>query len=407
MKTGTALQILIPLVAGGGTCAGVLVAGHPALPAILIACAVLLVTAGLARELTGRTQPAAGPAELRERRRAIQHDTRCLQVLRGLYQGVFEVSAELVGCVEETDLRERVQSVLGRYWRFASLDLLLWERGQWRSVGGTVNEEPPQPDGPTALPAESGGQLLLDLSTAVEGQALLILDDARPQPPLLELARDDQRYMAEVLRGQLALALRRVVLFRQLQELGRSDPLTTTYRRWYGRRRLEELVEDRRVVAIAVLDIDDFKAVNDAHGHEAGDRTLAAVGRRLREECRAGDIVFRDGGEEFVVVMPETGPAGAQGVAERHRSAIAALADLPQAVTVSVGVASCLMDETAEELLARGDAAMYAAKSAGKNRVVIAEEVDGPASSSMIRVMHKPRTEALQRLEPDETEEPQ
>ncbi len=405
--SGATIRFLIPLLAAGSTGAALLAAGQARAPTILVATAVLLVAAGLAHDLRGRTRRVESPAELRERRRTIQQATRGLQVLRGLYQGVFEVSAELVGCVEETDLRERVQSVLGRYWRFSSLDLLLWERGQWRSVGGTVSAEPPQPDGPTALPAESGGQLLLDLSTAVEGQALLILDDARPQPPLLDLPRDDQRYMAEVLRGQLALALRRVVLFRQLQDLGRCDPLTTTYRRWYGRRRLEELVEDRRVVAIAVLDIDDFKAVNDAHGHEAGDRTLAAVGRRIREECRTGDLAFRDGGEEFVVVLPETGPAGARGVAERHRGAIAALADLPQAVTVSVGVASCLMDETAEELLARADAAMYAAKAAGKNRVVVAEEVDGPSSSSMIRVMHKPRTEAVQRLAPDETEEPQ
>ncbi len=112
---------------------------------------------------------------------------------------------------------------------------------------------------------------------------------------------------------------------------------------------------------------------------------LAAVGRCLVSWLRTGDLVSRHGGEEFLVLLPETPPQGAVLVAERLRAGVAALDHLPQQVTVSIGVAACLQDESAEELIARADEAMYRAKEAGRNRVIPAVEPLG----SMLRVTSK------------------
>jgi len=175
-----------------------------------------------------------------------------------------------------------------------------------------------------------------------------------------------------VLRSQLALSLRRVLLYGDLQALARTDPLTGTHRRWYGETRLNELIESGEVLSVAMVDIDLFKAVNDRHGHAAGDQVLSAVGRGLVAGLRSGDLVSRHGGEEFLLLLPETPPAGAMLVAERLRAAIAGLA-LIMPITISIGVASCLQDETAAELVGRADEALYLGKRGGRNRVVMAD----------------------------------
>lgn len=299
-----------------------------------------------------------------------------------LQRDVFEVSAELVGCVEETDARARFAAAMRRYWSFRDIELLLWERGMWRSLGGGAAGPAPQVSGPLLLPHENNGDLVLDLSPAVAGQASLVLRQAAAQPSLRMHSEADQRYVAEVLRGQLALSLRRVILYGDLQRLARTDPLTDTHRRWYGEKQLADLVNAGEVVAAAMVDIDHFKNVNDRFGHAAGDKVLAAVGHALSSFLRPRDLIARFGGEEFLVILPDTALANARTLAEAMRIAVSDLKGLPIPVTVSIGVAACLRDDTSEEVIRRADQALYVAKNGGRNRVALAEE---PADAGAIR----------------------
>lgn len=160
--------------------------------------------------------------------------------------------------------------------------------------------------------------------------------------------------------------------------LATLDPLTEAYnRRTFIELATRELRRSRRsghALSVVVFDLDHFKEVNDQYGHQVGDEVLCRV-KRIADSClRSEDLFARYGGEEFVVLMPETGQAGALKLAERLREAIAAApADGGVRVTASMGVASVAeIDDkwTLERLLARADRAMYAAKAAGRNRVV-------------------------------------
>jgi len=129
-------------------------------------------------------------------------------------------------------------------------------------------------------------------------------------------------------------------------------------------------------VSIAAFDIDHFKAVNDTHGHDAGDVVLEEFARRLKENVRPGDIVCRQGGEEFMVIMPSTRGDMACFAAERIRRSIAdapfkvADAGLSLDITVSAGVATEeAQSRSTEAFLKRADGALYKAKNAGRNRV--------------------------------------
>ncbi|SEN67915.1 diguanylate cyclase [Palleronia pelagia] len=172
------------------------------------------------------------------------------------------------------------------------------------------------------------------------------------------------------------------------------DPLTGLFNRRYAMRYLLNLAkqphaEDRGYGQL-VLDVDLFKAVNDTHGHAAGDQVLRQIARRLQENVREGDLLARYGGEEFLVALPDCNLEEARITAERLRAAICgAPMSLPDGshcrVTLSVGVACGL--GAPEALLERADTALYRAKAAGRNRVVLAdssEPVIGDASGRIV-----------------------
>ena len=126
-----------------------------------------------------------------------------------------------------------------------------------------------------------------------------------------------------------------------------------------------------RSVSIAMFDVDHFKRVNDTYGHQAGDEVLKRVANTAGEAIRAKDLVGRFGGEEFVIVLPDTKAETAMCVAERVRTAIEAGGRNP-GVTVSIGIAELAVGETGESLLQRADQALYIAKREGRNTLRLA-----------------------------------
>jgi diguanylate cyclase (GGDEF)-like protein len=190
----------------------------------------------------------------------------------------------------------------------------------------------------------------------------------------------------------LTVAVKNVQLFRKVKDLAVLEPLTGCVTRHHGIERLSaELRRAQRShmpVSVVMLDIDHFKSVNDKHGHLCGDQVLAGVGRILRETLRVSDERCRYGGEEFLLVLPDTTVEGALRVAEslRVRFAATPLLCARGAVrfTASLGVAQALPGEAeVNGLLGRADAALYAAKAAGRNRVC-SQISTTPAGSSRI-----------------------
>lgn len=178
-----------------------------------------------------------------------------------------------------------------------------------------------------------------------------------------------------------ALALARERARRDAEEFARAavmDPLSGLFNRRYFYERLEEELDRARrhntTVALLMIDIDNFKGINDRFGHLAGDLVIRGVGDILKRSVRKFDLCTRFGGEEFAIVMPGSGPENSAPVAERIRQRIEAfrtneseLADLR--VTASIGM-SVSHGASARELIANADQALYQAKREGKNRLV-------------------------------------
>ncbi|GBF25290.1 response regulator PleD [bacterium MnTg02] len=169
-------------------------------------------------------------------------------------------------------------------------------------------------------------------------------------------------------------------LLEESVELANTDPLTGLHNRRYMEGHMSSLVEeslrDERMLSILIVDIDFFKSVNDTYGHDAGDAVLKEFAERLCYNIREIDLPCRFGGEEFVVIMPDTDLPAAQIIAERLRECIAespfVVSDTASiSVTASVGVA-CIdkHEDSPETLLKRADTALYCAKRHGRNRVV-------------------------------------
>ena len=163
-------------------------------------------------------------------------------------------------------------------------------------------------------------------------------------------------------------------------ELSVIDQLTGLYNRRYMNNQLEQLIQRSqmggRPVSVVMADIDHFKAVNDTYGHDVGDEVLQEVAKRLKVNSRVMDVVCRPGGEEFMVIMPDTPGDLACAAAERIRRSVAAEPFIVNSgareisITLSAGVSTINgAHDTIADLTKRADTALYQAKSAGRNRV--------------------------------------
>ncbi len=180
------------------------------------------------------------------------------------------------------------------------------------------------------------------------------------------------------LRVRVRQALKMRQLIQMLAQRAQIDGMTGLWNRsFFNQRWGEEFARATRYshpLSLAMADVDHFKSVNDTYGHAAGDAVLQGVAKVLMRECRQHDLVCRYGGEEFVIVMPETAPGDAAGVCDRIREALASEVwqrHPERQITASIGVAGSngATNMNAQQWVETADANLYAAKRGGRNRV--------------------------------------
>lgn len=266
----------------------------------------------------------------------------------------------------------------------------------------------------TVAQADAGGYDLIIVSTQmIDADGLRICSQLRSQeatrhvPLLMLVDEDDQHSLIKGLEmgindyiispidfneltARVRTQIKRKVYqdalkknYRQSISMAITDNLTGLYNRHYLSQHLDSLVKDAHVtgkpLSLAMMDMDHFKLVNDTYGHQAGDEVLVELSRRITNSIRGSDLAARFGGEEFVIVMPDTPLANAKDVAERLRCFIEFGPFLIQShevgsinKTISIGMAGLRTGEDAESLMKRADLALYEAKENGRNKVCLA-----------------------------------
>jgi diguanylate cyclase (GGDEF)-like protein len=212
------------------------------------------------------------------------------------------------------------------------------------------------------------------------------------EPPALSV--QDCRVL-EAAAALGAISIRNMQTLIETRENSLRDSLTGCFNRAHALETLNaELRRAQRAktpLSMIMFDVDKFKAVNDSYGHLAGDQLLAEVGKRLAEQLRTSDVKCRYGGDEFLLILPDTPAGGARQVAESLRYELSRIAlpasDGEVTMTVSVGVVTAAKNELdAQAIIARADKALYRAKHAGRNRVFVAE-MDAGASLRLVNAV--------------------
>ena len=235
------------------------------------------------------------------------------------------------------------------------------------------------------LPRPMGARSVLAVPLLSRGRLIGVVE-AVDTTTAARFRSEDGRLLTLLLEPA-AVAVDNAMLLRRSEELSITDDLTKLYNSRFLnatlRREVERSKRYRTPVSLIFLDLDGFKNVNDQHGHLFGSRALVEVGAVIKSTVREIDVVSRFGGDEFTVILPQTGPEGAQIIADRIRQRIEETIFLETygvqvRLTASVGIA-CFPDHgrTKDDLIARADRAMYVVKGRGKNGVALADP-DGP-----------------------------
>ncbi|WP_448093724.1 GGDEF domain-containing protein [Pseudomonas lini] len=191
---------------------------------------------------------------------------------------------------------------------------------------------------------------------------------------------EEEQGNLESLLSTLLFPMRNALLYRAATQSALRDPLTDTGNRIAMDQTLEREIEMSRrhsqPLSLLMLDIDHFKHINDTYGHSAGDEVLKAVAASIKNQLRNVDMVFRFGGEEFLILLSNTSREAAAMIGERLRFAAQAQDYEAEGkmieLTVSIGCSTLLPGESAESLLRRADSALYVAKREGRNRLAMA-----------------------------------
>ena len=354
--------------------------GLALVPALVILTAVFLF------HQQGKRQEAKARAAVAEAE-AVEAEARASEMERLVNFG------QVLGRSLDLDaIRDAVAQHLPRLSGAADAWVLLRVGGHWQALAGAAREHRRDiehtrahiadhafvSDGSWAMSAiEADGHLCLPLVAG--GYPVGVLGIPEPGGPFID-ARQRVLAMAAAL---LAISLRNAQLFAEIRENSLRDGLTGCFNRTHALDVIDtELRRARRSqmpMSLIMFDLDHFKEVNDRYGHLCGDAVLAAVGSRMRDVLRGSDLKCRYGGEEFLVLLPETPLDGARRVADSLRRE---LADVPIPwkdealhVTASFGVSVALPAEVdSHALISRADAALYRAKDQGRNCVRLALE---------------------------------
>jgi diguanylate cyclase (GGDEF)-like protein len=196
-----------------------------------------------------------------------------------------------------------------------------------------------------------------------------------------QFTQDDYEIFENVV-AHLTIALEKAQMYRKMEEASQIDDLTQLYNTRYCNRFLDNFLlerKDRRgIISLVFLDIDFFKLVDDNFGHLVGSETLKIVGERMTRVVRKNDVIIRYGGDEYIVLLPNTDKKTAAIIAERIRKEISrepfyAFGNKKFSISVTLGVATYPKDaKSRDELIGKADRAMYEGKLTGRNKVVLA-----------------------------------
>lgn len=344
---------------------------------VLVPAMALIVLALLLHQ---QGQQAERDAEARKSVEAIADDARRAEERARELEHLVRLGEALGATLDPKAIHQTVtqylQPVIGQREIWMTVRTDGWRLAIGAPRGGGDSPDQPwdparQPGAWDTFPMFAGGKLV-----GLMGVGQTVGD--RPQP-----LSDSQRRLLEMTSSLVGLSIKNAQLFRQVRQLSAVDVLTGCLTRHHGMNlisaELRRAQRSEQPVSLIFIDLDHFKQLNDRYGHLFGDTVLAAVGAAMKEALRGSDLRCRYGGEEFVVLLPETPLDGAKRVAESLRRHLARKAiKRPEGsvfVTASLGVSAAMPGELdAKALLSRADAAMYRAKRDGRNTVRVWED---------------------------------